>query len=776
MKVISTTICLFLVYLSAFGQVRLEGHILGGNEKGKQEPLPFANVVLKNAEDSVKIDFAAITDLKGYYAFENISMKSFLLEISSLGYYTHKERIEITFPEVGNTSTIDFTLQSNSKQLDEVVITANVIQRGLDKTTYLITSDDMKSARFSMDLLEIVPSISIDPVSQMLKSANGDLKILIDGISSGEIDLKAIPPNKVARIEYYDIPPARYIGYGAVINVVTKNMEDGFAFGTTLQHAFTTGFFNDDLFLKFNRGRHQVSADYRTNYRNYTDVKTETKYDYLVNGKPLIRKENSDNPFGYNDHFINLKYTNQLQNNYAFQAKFSPDLNFRRSEDNSEIQILQDENPRKRIGIGSNKSNIFNPTLNLYYWKQLKNKQAITFDAIGNLFNSHQTISKQEYNTTDNNLDLDDRMELKSLKKSFIGELVYDKKIGISTKLNIGNKIEIYNINSEVNNSFNNSNYTSSYFSNYLYGDYTGIIGKFMYRATIGLTYKNTNNAITKYSSWILSPMLLLGYTINNHNNVRFLFVQAPREPDISEQSDNMIFVTDNILKKGNPYLKNSLARVFYLKYSFKNKYLDFTMDAYYPSAKNNIATYYVKTDDYYLLTSMNDKQVTSYGFDISGAIKPLGNDVLTLKLNGGMNKYIIQNEIIGNFSHWYNPFNYQIILKTGNWIASYQGIIVSYDWRGTYLKKDENNQHFTLRYNRKNFSISAGLLFAFASSNYITETIPTSIVQYSNNCKIYDNKNMLTLGFTYTFNSGKKYEEKEKLIDNKDSDAGLFR
>jgi hypothetical protein len=51
-----------------------------------------------------------------------------------------------------------------------------------------------------------------------------------------------------------DVPPARYIGLASVVNVITKNLEEGFAMGTTLQHAFTTGFFNDHLFLKYNSG------------------------------------------------------------------------------------------------------------------------------------------------------------------------------------------------------------------------------------------------------------------------------------------------------------------------------------------------------------------------------------------------------------------------------------------------------------------------------------------------------------------------------------------
>jgi hypothetical protein len=34
----------------------------------------------------------------------------------------------------------------------------------------------------------------------------------------------------------------------------------------------------------------------------------------------------------------------------------------------------------------------------------------------------------------------------------------------------------------------------------------------------------------------------------------------------------------------------------------------------------------------------------------------------------------------------------------------------------------------------------------------------------------------MITVGFSYTFNSGKKYEEENKLINNSDKDSGIFK
>ena len=59
--------------------------------------------------------------------------------------------------------------------------------------------------------------------------------------------------------------------------------------------------------------------------------------------------------------------------------------------------------------------------------------------------------------------------------------------------------------------------------------------------------------------------------------------------------------------------------------------------------------------------------------------------------------------------------------------------------------------------------------------SQYYTNTIPESIVQYNSYTHIYDNRNMITLGFSYHFNKGKKYEQKQKTLQNSDTDNGMF-
>ena len=49
-------------------------------------------------------------------------------------------------------------------------------------------------------------------------------------------ELKMLPPDKVLRVEYYDFPPARYAGAGAVANIITREPQNGYGGGVDLAH------------------------------------------------------------------------------------------------------------------------------------------------------------------------------------------------------------------------------------------------------------------------------------------------------------------------------------------------------------------------------------------------------------------------------------------------------------------------------------------------------------------------------------------------------------
>ncbi|MDR0541087.1 MAG: outer membrane beta-barrel protein, partial [Dysgonamonadaceae bacterium] len=540
--------------------------------------------------------------------------------------------------------------------------------------------------------------------------------------------------------------------------------------GTTLQHALTTGFANDDLFLKYNYGKNQFSVDYTLNYRNYMNMKQETFYSYLFDDKTEKRSEKTANRFGYDNHYINLKYLHQVPESQVFQFRVSPNFSQRHSEDYSLIDL----NGQERQGVKTDKSRIVNPFLNAYYWKQFSNRQELTVDVVGTLFSTKQDKLNQEF-SDGNRLKLEDKMNLDNRKQSLIGELIYDKKIGLD-KWSFGYKIETYRLFSKVENSFDNRDYTSSYLSNYAYGEFSGIKNNFLYRISLGMINRSSQSYDARYSAWLFKPILVGGYRIDDKHTVRLLYTQSPEEPELSDLSNNRIYVTDNILKKGNPELKYGFTKGAALMYSYNQKAVDFSLIALCGETEHPINSYFLRTEEYIVQTTVNDRDSREYGIRYSMSVKPFSNDWLTLKLSGEATKTVTNSLYYGKLSRLYAPFQYAITIKYNAYVMSYQGNIVDKKLSGAFLVADENKSHVTVQYTKRNFSISGNLFWAFTRSEYSTETTPESMVQYGNYRQIDDNANMFTLGLSYTFNSGTKYSAQDKKINNRDVDSGLFK
>ena len=105
------SILLFLVPFILIGQVGITGTVIDGDFN---EPLPFANILLKETGEGVTSDF------DGQYAFE-LEQGTYTLQFSFVGYET---KIITEIQVMGNEYTItDVVLNSLAQGLEEVVET-----------------------------------------------------------------------------------------------------------------------------------------------------------------------------------------------------------------------------------------------------------------------------------------------------------------------------------------------------------------------------------------------------------------------------------------------------------------------------------------------------------------------------------------------------------------------------------------------------------------------------------------------------------------------------
>lgn len=771
----------FIIFLFFFfflhtinAQIKMKG-IVQTNENGKLMPLSFIPIILSKASDTLTIYKSTLTDVNGEYLLEDVKIGAYRINISSIGYTAIDENIRVVFPSSGRFYTKNYILKQQVILLDEITVNSSATKQTLDKTTYTITKKDLANAVNAIDLLDKIPQLSFDDATRKIKSSfGGTIKFLINGVNASEQELMTLTPDQIKSIEYYDFPPARYAGFSNVINVITKYFNDGFYGGAYMESAFTTGFINTNLFLKYNWGKNQFSVNGSNGYRNYKNVSIESDLNYSINGVDYEREEDYNRKFGYSDNYIDLTYTRNVEDKYILQINLSPDFMYIHENENINIEQTIDDLLEQRIQYSNKNDTIFTPSLDIYSSINLPKKQTLIINAVGTYSKATQKYNVNEYLTESDNLVFSDKNDLNNTKKSIIAEVNYVKQFN-NINITVGSKVNYGVLDSYAEKIESSNLYETNTISNYSYVEVMGKIkNKFSYRASLGANYyKNRSDSIVN-NSLTFTPNVMLSYVFNDIFSLRTAYKRSTRAPTLSQLSNNSILMTEGIIMEGNPYLKSSKENLYALIFGAKYKWFDSQLVGFYGIGKNVINNYFVDSDSYISLKPENMDFFDNIGLRYSFNISPFKNNLIVLKVYGSL-IYTTIDSSIERYSHLNYPVNYQIDFNYKNFSLSYQGNIVSSKLSGPYLSYGDKLSTLQFRYKYKNWSFAASCLWFLTSPETSSKTIDGSLVSSEVVQCIMDNQNMVTLGVSYYFNVGKQYKGKNKNKNNKDNDTGLF-
>lgn len=221
----------FLVSIPAFSQnytevkkVKLTGTVV---DAMSNLPLEYATVVLVSTK-SPDLITGGVTDPKGKFeVFVDAGVYDFKVEFISFKSYELKAQ--------NLTDNRDFgiiKLQEDVEMLGGVEVRAErtTVEIKLDKKVYNVGQDLMIKGGTVSDVLDNVPSVSVDIDGNVSLRGNENVRILIDGRPSGLAALniaealKLIPADAIEKVEVITNPSARYDaeGGGGIINIVLK--------------------------------------------------------------------------------------------------------------------------------------------------------------------------------------------------------------------------------------------------------------------------------------------------------------------------------------------------------------------------------------------------------------------------------------------------------------------------------------------------------------------------------------------------------------------------
>ncbi len=203
-------------------KVVLSGKII---EKTSGLPLEYATVTIVNPSTNKPVS-GGVTDNKGEFNVE-ANPGTYNIKYEYISFKT----IEVKGKNItSNTSLGTIALEDEAQQLDavEIRVEKTAVDIKLDKKVYSVGKDIMVRGGTVSDVLDNVPSVSVDSDGTVSLRGNESVRILIDGKPSnmGNINdaLKLIPAETIDKVEIVTNPSARYDaeGGGGIINIILK--------------------------------------------------------------------------------------------------------------------------------------------------------------------------------------------------------------------------------------------------------------------------------------------------------------------------------------------------------------------------------------------------------------------------------------------------------------------------------------------------------------------------------------------------------------------------
>jgi ferric enterobactin receptor len=198
-------------------------------------PLEYATISIYSSKDSALIS-GTITDTKGIFQVA-VAFGNYYAKLEYIGYEaSYYSNIEVN-EATPRQNLGDIKVSQSAENLGEVEVRAEVsnMQIMLDKKVFNVGQDLANTGGTAENILDNVPSVTVDIEGNVSLRGNENVRILVDGRPSGLIGvggstgLRNIPANMIARVEVITNPSSRYEAEGSVgiINIVLKKDKRG---------------------------------------------------------------------------------------------------------------------------------------------------------------------------------------------------------------------------------------------------------------------------------------------------------------------------------------------------------------------------------------------------------------------------------------------------------------------------------------------------------------------------------------------------------------------
>jgi len=253
-------------------------------EQSNKAPLPIANVVLFRVSDSSQVA-GATTDENGAFTLTDLSAGVYFLRVDYIGFETLKTKPFVVKNEPLDLGVLAVKVSPIVMGNVQVIAEKSTFINTIDRKVYNVEKDVVSETGSASDLLQNIPSVSVDVNGSISLRGTSNVTIFINGKPSllmrknSAAALQQMPATGIERIEVITNPSAKYKpdGVGGIINIVLKKESRQGLNGTIIANAGNMNRYNANATLNYNPGKVNLFGSYGLRRTNNPRISTDSR-------------------------------------------------------------------------------------------------------------------------------------------------------------------------------------------------------------------------------------------------------------------------------------------------------------------------------------------------------------------------------------------------------------------------------------------------------------------------------------------------------------------
>lgn len=637
-------------------------------DKASNQALEYATVMVYNQADSSFVA-GSISGKSGEF---DIKLKpgKYYITVQFIAYKTITLN-DITVDKSNKARDLgELMVTPDSALLDEIEVVADrtTVEMSLDKRIINVGSDMTSKASNAIEVLENVPSVTVDVDGNVSLRGDDGVRILIDGKVSGLAGissrdaLRSIQSDMIERIEIVTNPSVRYDAEGTsgIINIVLKkDRRRGFNGSIDLRTGFPL---QAGLGINTNYRLNKVNlfATYSLNYRENIGGGTSHR-EFYRNPTYVTDQDNERNRRNLSNTFrTGAEYNINPNNSLTFSIMYRYANNNNTStityNDFQPMETLLNKSQR----VEEQKEKEPNLQYSLDYRKQFKKKDQLltaSFQYYNNTENSNSNITESilfaptlPFRPDIRQQTVQDQKESNlQMQADYFHPFWKKAKLETGVKLQMRDIANIYQVQDmdASGNLIINPDFTNhfDYIEKILaaYAQFGNDVGRYSYQ--LGLRteysdietklYETNENSRNKYPD--LFPSVHLTYKLTESDNVQVSYSRRIRRPGFWQLNPFRTYSDNRNIWSGNPGLRPVYTNAFETGYLKFWKKASFNANAYYRHS----------TDVFQRIERVNDEGISmsrpeNFASNESFGLEFIGMASITkwFNLNGNVNLF----------------------------------------------------------------------------------------------------------------------------------------